>query len=162
MSAGRGQLDERAVRDRIGRIGYTAFDEIRSVLGQEAFLLPPVDAVSEYVEFAAVFLELRYFAPDVLASYFPSLDDIDRVEEILSEDVDADAILQMTAELETDDPARPPARSPVRSGDRRTESAAHGRRSPRTIQKLLRDAARCQPRERCAGRHFAHAGRRGR
>ena len=58
-----GLLDERAVRARIDRIGYTAFEEIRSVLSQEAFLLPPAELVSVYVEFAAVFLELRYFAP---------------------------------------------------------------------------------------------------
>lgn len=138
----RGALDERTVRDRIGRIGSTAFDEIRSVLEHEAFLLPPVDAVSEYMEFAAVFLELRYFAPDVLASYFPSLDDIGRVEEILAEDVDTDAILQITAEFPTEDSTRPASRRPERSGARRTESAEGGWRSPRKFRKLLRDAAR--------------------
>jgi len=141
-----GQLDERSVRDRIDRIGYTAFDEIRSVLGHEAYLLPPVSTVSEYVEFAAVFLELRYFAPDVLASYFPSLDDIDRVEEILAEDVDADAILQMTADLASDDPARPVPRSSAPGSDGKGEPAVRAPLSSRTFQKLLRDAARAASR----------------
>src|SRR5580700_2515358 len=76
-----GLLDDSFVQRRIEGIGYTAFDEIRSVLEQEAYLLPPRSAFSEYVEFAAVFLELRYFAPDLLSSYFPSLDAISRVEE---------------------------------------------------------------------------------
>ena len=87
-SGGPRALDERTVRERIERIGYTAFDEMRTVLAQEAFLLPPVSTVSEYVEFAAVFFELRYSAPDVWPSYFPSLDDIDRTEGMMAEDVD--------------------------------------------------------------------------
>jgi hypothetical protein len=135
-----GQLDDRTVRDRIERIGYTAFDEIRSVLSHEAYLLPPVSAVSEYVEFAAVFLELRYFAPDVLASYFPSVDDIDRVEEILAEDVDADSILQMTVDLATDDSARPAQRIAER-GRLPADIEAAGPRTSYAFQKLLRDAA---------------------
>lgn len=138
----RGLLDVPAVRERIDRIGYTAFDEICSVLEHEAFLLPPIHVVSEYVEFAAVFLELRYFAPDVLASYFPSLDDLGRIEEILSEDVNAPAILQMTAEMATAEEAPPPAsRRAKPHGDAPTADRAPGPRSRAAFQRLLREAA---------------------
>jgi len=141
-----GLLDQQAVRDRINRIGYTAFDEIRSVLTQEAFLLPPVDTISEYVEFAAVFLELRYFAPDMLTSYFPSLDNIACIEDILAEDVDAGAVLQMTADLRVDDREKPDSRDRVSRRDRPTASVVRGPRSTRAYQKLLRDAARAASR----------------
>ena len=140
-----GLLDERAVRERIERIGYTPFDEARTVLAQEAFLLPPVDVVSEYVEFAAVFFELRYFAPDVLASYFPSLDDIDRAEAIMAEDVDTDAILDMTAELAGDETPRPDLRSAEQAGTRQA-TPRRVPRLPQNYQKLLRDAERAAKR----------------
>jgi len=135
----RGDLDERQVGGRIEQIGYTAFDEIRTVLKSEAFLLPRVSNVSIYVEFAAVFLELRYFAPDVLASYFPSLDDFDRIEGILAQDVDADAVLQSTAELEADESFGTNDWS--RDRGRPKVSERRGPRSERAFQRLLRDAA---------------------
>jgi hypothetical protein len=96
----RGELNEMIVTERVEQIGSSAFDEIRAVLGQEAFLLPPVTTLSVYVEFAAVFLEMRYAAPDVLGAYFPSLDDFDRIEEILIQDVDIGAVLELTGALE--------------------------------------------------------------
>jgi hypothetical protein len=107
----RGELTELTVAERLERIGSSAFDEVRAVLGQEAFLLPPVSTVSVYVEFVAVFLELRYYAPDVLSAYFPSLDDFDRIEELVSEDVDIDAVLEFTGALEIERSSRAAARS---------------------------------------------------
>jgi hypothetical protein len=95
-----GELNEQAVAERLEAIGSSAFDEIRAVLSQEAYLMPPVSTVSVYVEFAAVFLELRYAAPDVLAAYFPSLDDYERIEEVLVQDVDLNAILEITGPFE--------------------------------------------------------------
>jgi hypothetical protein len=104
-------LDERLVRRelnqltvglRLEQIGSSAFDEIRAVLSHEAFLLPPISTASVYVEFTAVFLELRYFAPDVLSAYFPSLDEFDRIEEILIQDVDIEAVLEITGALEVE------------------------------------------------------------
>ncbi len=136
-----GLLDDSIVQRRIESIGYTAFDEIRSVLEQEAYLLPPRNSFSEYVEFAAVFLELRYFAPDLLSSYFPSLDAISRVEEILAEDVDADGILQMTAEVKTDDPTRPAPPDFKQTSGQAPSIGLTGRPSRRMYQMLLRRAA---------------------
>ena len=136
----RGELDEAVVRERIERIGSTAFNEIRSVLTHEAYLLPPASAVSTYVEFAAVFLERRYFAPDVLPAYFPSLVDLSRVEEILGEDVDPDAILALTVDLSDGDPGGVLAREPVRELAPGPPSG-QGPTNERAYQRLLRDAA---------------------
>jgi hypothetical protein len=99
------ELDERlaaggitaaAVRERIRRIGGVEFEEIRAVLAQEAFLLPPRDEVSAYCEFAAVYWELRYFAQALLPRYFPGVEDFHRIETILAEDVDARRVFQAT------------------------------------------------------------------
>ena len=103
----RGELNELTVAERLEQIGSSAFDEIRAVLAQEAFLLPPVTTVSVYVEFAAVFLELRYSAPDVLTAYFPSLDDLDRIEELVAQDLDLDAVLEITGAREVEVPNGP-------------------------------------------------------
>jgi hypothetical protein len=87
-----GKLDAATVRKRILRLGTAEFAEIRSVLAQEDFLLPPVDDVSVYVEFAALFFELRFFVASIMRRYFPSLGDLDQVSEILESDVDAEEL----------------------------------------------------------------------
>ncbi len=84
-----GSLNSSDLRERIHEIGEVEFDEIRTVLGQEGYLLPPRDDRSIYEEFAAVFWELRYFAWNALPRYFPCLQDLDAVAAILSQDVDA-------------------------------------------------------------------------
>ena len=91
-----GKLGDREVKRRIGELGETEFKEIRLVLGQEDYLLPPKDDRTVYVEFAAVYLELRYFAPTLLRSYFPGLDDLYYVDDVLKHDVDGPAILAST------------------------------------------------------------------
>ena len=91
-----GRLGPEIVRARIERIGATEFAEIRAVLGQEDFLLPPKTDLAVYVEFAALFLELRYFAANFLSSYFPAIEDLDRIDALLAEDVDAKGIFQAT------------------------------------------------------------------
>ncbi|HEY1066513.1 MAG TPA: hypothetical protein VGE52_10405, partial [Pirellulales bacterium] len=90
-----GRITEAILRERIHRIGQTEFDEIRSVLHSENFLLPPRDNRNTYTEFAAVYLELKFFAPTLLTRYFPGLaKDPSLVESILAEDVDAAALFQ--------------------------------------------------------------------
>src|SRR5262249_8488978 len=76
--------------------GQAEFDEIRNVLRQERFLLPPRDDRTVYEEFAALFLELKYFASPLLPSVFPSIDNPDAIDSILAEDLDAAAILAAT------------------------------------------------------------------
>ncbi|HEV3339376.1 MAG TPA: hypothetical protein VG125_03435, partial [Pirellulales bacterium] len=87
-----GELNAAKVRNRILRLGRAEFEEIRSVLAQEDLLLPPVDDVAAYIEFAAVFFELRFFVASLMRRYFPLLGDLDRVSELLEEDVDAEEL----------------------------------------------------------------------
>ncbi len=91
-----GALSTLAIRGRIQELGTTRFDEIRSVLGQEGFLLPPRNDESVYVEFAAVYLELRYFAGDLLPYYFPGLQDLAAVDALLRRDVDDAGLFRAT------------------------------------------------------------------
>ena len=91
-----------AIRERINRVGQTEFDEIRSVLKQEDLLLPQpgglaarasTDDVITYVEFVALYLELREFAPQAIDRTFPALFDTERVDLTIALDLDAKAIL---------------------------------------------------------------------
>jgi hypothetical protein len=102
-----GALSATALRAKIGRIGVIEFDEIRTVLGQERMLLPPVSDTAVYVEFAAVYLELRYFAPSFVARYFPSLENLEAIDALLSEDLDAGALYQATRPQGAPDPSDP-------------------------------------------------------
>jgi hypothetical protein len=85
-----------SISERVARIGQVEFEEIRAVLEQEGFLLPPGDDAAVYVEFAAVALELKHFAPGLLACYFPAIEDWPAIDQILAEDVDDAALLAAT------------------------------------------------------------------
>jgi hypothetical protein len=103
-----GRLTEAGVRARVDRLGQTEFDEIRSVLRQENFLLPPYTDAVAYAEFAAVYLEMRHFAATLLPRYFPALkEDAARVEAVLAEDVDAPALYEATRLADAPDPTFP-------------------------------------------------------
>ncbi len=91
-----GHLTPAVVRARIGQIGPTEFEEIRTVLQQENYLLAPQDDVSVYIEFASVYLELRYFRSNLRATYFPALHDFQAIDQMLALDVDADALFTRT------------------------------------------------------------------
>ncbi|HXT59900.1 MAG TPA: hypothetical protein VN699_14780 [Pirellulales bacterium] len=91
-----GKLDAAIARDRIERIGRAAFEEAKLVLRQEDILLPPIDELATYVEFVAVYWELRFFANTLLPRYFPTLPPSGDVDRILSEDLDAAALLTET------------------------------------------------------------------
>lgn len=88
-----GHLSPAAIRRRIHQIGATAFDEIRTVLRQEDFLLPPEDDLAAYVEFASLYLEFRYFAPSILDRYFPTAESLATMDAVLAQDVDATDLL---------------------------------------------------------------------
>jgi hypothetical protein len=145
-------LDQRVVekrlgpaeaRDRRARIGATEFAEIHTVLRQENFLIPPESELATYLEFAAVFLELRYFAPGFLSSYFPALEDLDSIEALLAEDIDAEGLFQATRLPGA--PAVPEPRDtvPEESGKIASEPPPVQRKtSLRTFGRLLDKAAR--------------------
>jgi hypothetical protein len=102
-----GALSATALRGKISRIGVVEFDEIRTVLAQERMLLPPVVDTAVYVEFAAVYLELRHFAATFVARYFPALEDVAAIDALLSEDVDAETLYQATRPQGAPDPTDP-------------------------------------------------------
>jgi hypothetical protein len=91
-----GKLTLADIQQRIEQIGQAEFDEIRLVLSQDRYLLPPGDDQTVYLEFCAVYLELRYFAANLLSSYFPGLGDYNRIDRLMAQDLDADAIFGKT------------------------------------------------------------------
>jgi hypothetical protein len=91
-----GDISIAGVRERIHRVGQTEFDEIRSVLRQEDLLLPPVDHGSTYVEFVALFAELRQFAPYEATRTFPALGKPARIDEVIALDLSVAELLAAT------------------------------------------------------------------
>src|SRR5487761_1366597 len=91
-----GTLDAAAVRRRIVSLGAAEFEEVRAVLRQEDLLLPPIDELGVYIEFVAVFLELRFFAPPLIRRYFPALGQVDQISELVETDLDAAALWDQT------------------------------------------------------------------
>ena len=91
-----GRLGEDEVKARIEGIGPIEFEEARNVLDKEGYLFPRRTDRDVYVEFAAVYLEFKYFLPDLLPVYFPGLLDHARVEAILARDIDAADLYQKT------------------------------------------------------------------
>ena len=89
-----GKLGAAEVRGRIHQIGPTQFGEVRAVLAQEELLLPPRDETTAYVEFAAIYWELRFFAPALLPYYFPSIEEPETIDALLAQDVDAERLFR--------------------------------------------------------------------
>jgi hypothetical protein len=128
-----GKLGESEVRNRIQQIGATEFEEIRSVLRQEDYLLSPKSDLSVYVEFAAVYLELRHFMPSFLRSYFPSLEDLHYIDQLLKHDVDGEGLLTLTRPAgasERDLPAEVAGPEPLGWRERLDEPQPSPRRLP--------------------------------
>ncbi len=57
-------------------------------------LLPPHDDGATYAEFAALYLELRAFAPGLVAEMFPTLGDSGAAAAALAEDLDVERLLE--------------------------------------------------------------------
>ena len=85
-----------AVRRRIDRLGRLEFAEARQVLRQDHLLLHPDDDRSDFIEFAAHYLELKHFAPQAVAITFPSLKNLDDVDQLLAEDIQPTITLMST------------------------------------------------------------------
>ncbi|MCZ2343252.1 MAG: hypothetical protein LC104_15885 [Bacteroidales bacterium] len=90
------QTDAAALNRRLDTLGSAVFEEARNVLDQDYFLSAHADDREVYIEFAATFLELQYFSPNLIPVYFPSLAPIADVEQLLSEDIDAAALFERT------------------------------------------------------------------
>lgn len=103
-----GKLTPELVQQRIAAIGPAEFAEIRQVLSQERYLLPEADEHGVYVEFAAVYLEMRQFAPLLLPHFFPGIRDQGRIDHLLAEDVNAAEIFGQTRPRGAPKPAAQP------------------------------------------------------
>jgi hypothetical protein len=91
-----GKLDAAAITARLQTIGAAQVEEIGAVLRQEQWLLPPADDATLYKEFAALYLELRYFARPLIAYFFPSIADWNAIDGLLAADVAADEMWAAT------------------------------------------------------------------
>jgi hypothetical protein len=89
-------LSPMGLGDRIERIGPAAFEEARNVLIQDGLLTAKADDHAAYAEFAAYFLELRFFNPGLIPICFPSLPPIADVERALAPDIDGEAVFRST------------------------------------------------------------------
>lgn len=91
-----GKLRKSDFRQRIDQIGQVEFDEIHTVLKRENFIYAQTSLAEAYVEFAALYPELRHFAPHCLGSYFPSFADFNFVDELINRDVNLNELLEAT------------------------------------------------------------------
>ena len=89
-------LDEQSLKERLAQLGQTTFEEIRQVLIQDRYLTYQADDYSTYVEFAAVYLELNYFAPSLLENTFPGITDKQPILQLLQRDLNAEALFHAT------------------------------------------------------------------
>jgi hypothetical protein len=119
------ELTAKEVRARARAIGLAAFAEIRTVLRQERFLLPPQDDRAEYEEFASLYLELANFAPPLVPHCFPAIDDFGKVDRLLAADVDGAGLLAATRPAGAPDL---PAFEPLRIDEPAPEPSTNGRR----------------------------------
>ncbi len=98
-------LTDEDIHRRVEEIGRTEFDEIRAVLVQDNYLPANAGEREIYIEFAAVYLELLYFAINLLPNYFPGLlGHEDKIKQLLARDVDAEAIFSRTRLAGAPDP----------------------------------------------------------
>jgi hypothetical protein len=89
-------LPPATVRERIEAIGRTDFDAFRAILAEDGYLAPNANDGAVYTEFAAVFLELRYFSSARLAAYFPGVAEINETERIVANDFDPPLLFRQT------------------------------------------------------------------
>ena len=101
-------LDASAVAARVVAIGAREFAEARDVLERDGWLTSPLDDAETYEEFAAVYLELKQFAPELLPTYFPGIDDAERVESVFAQDVDGPRLFAAVRPEAIADPAPHP------------------------------------------------------
>ncbi len=137
-----GAIDASGLDARIEAIGRAEFDEARTVLRQDGVLLSPESDASAYAAFAAVFLELTFFAPAERSSVFPAIESVGTVEAVLARDVDGKALLAATRPAGA--PGRPPRpEEPIGSRIRIRGRARTA--SPRAVDRRPADPCRRWP-----------------
>ena len=91
-----GVLARARVQQLIDRIGQVEFDEAHAVLRSEIRLIHPESHTEAYCEFAAIYLQLTLFSPDLLSVWFPSLAETSHMLPIFSEHLDPDKLFLET------------------------------------------------------------------
>lgn len=91
-----GRLGAAELRQRFSAIGPAVLAEAREVLAHDGFLLPPADERELYTEFAAVYFELRHFAPGLVSRYFPVVERFETIDAVLAEDIDPQELFTAT------------------------------------------------------------------
>lgn len=84
------------LRSNIAAIGQVEFDEAHYVLRSEHRLMSPNARDEVWRELVAIYCELRCFEPDMLPTWFPSLQRIPQAERILSQGIDVDQVFRET------------------------------------------------------------------
>lgn len=82
------------LRRNISAIGQVEFDEAHYVLRSELRLMSPNSRAEAWRELTAVYFEMRFFEPDLLPIWFPSLRDAENAEAILSQGLDIEKIFR--------------------------------------------------------------------
>ena len=128
-----GQLGADEVRNRMTRIGDSEFAEVRGV--EARGVLDSADGRSGGVHRVRGSLpELRYFADAFLTSYFPAIENIDRIDDLLADDVDAKALFHATrpagAPAQPARGIRPPRKRPMCCTSRQRRRMPHPRSAP--------------------------------
>ncbi|MEO2015189.1 MAG: hypothetical protein ABGZ53_12540 [Fuerstiella sp.] len=91
-----GVLARAKVQELIDQIGQVEFDEAHAVLRSELRLVYADSHIEAYCEFAAIYLQLTMFSPDLLSVWFPSLADTTHVLPIVSEYLNPDKLFLET------------------------------------------------------------------
>ena len=91
-----GALARAKIQQLMDRIGQVEFDEAHAVLLSELRLVHPESHTEAYCEFAATYLQLTMFSPDLLPVWFPSLAETSHVLPIISEHLDPDKLFRET------------------------------------------------------------------
>lgn len=104
-----GTLTTADYRQRIDQLGQVEFDEISSVLKREHFIPVETSPADTFIEFAAVYSELKWFSPHCLGAYFPSFSDFRPVDRLLQQDVDVEELFISTRLEGSPDPEIPSA-----------------------------------------------------
>ncbi|MFC1706466.1 hypothetical protein ACFL59_06525 [Planctomycetota bacterium] len=133
--AAEGQLDAECARRCFSQIGRDETAEAVLALEADNRLLPPRDPVTELIELAATYLEYRCFAPELLRSWFPSLEptSFDAALESLHVALSVPALFgeqgsRVVAPYVAPDIAGPHVSVVRTSGERQPASGSRGRR----------------------------------
>ncbi|MBY0458395.1 MAG: hypothetical protein K2V38_13730, partial [Gemmataceae bacterium] len=102
----RGALTPDGCLKRLNAFGGPAAREIDFVLESDHLVSPDADAADRYKAFAAVYLELAYFAGHVAEDFFPALPRGHAVRDAVADGLDPDALFRATRPVGAAEPDR--------------------------------------------------------